>query len=135
VTKRLRSRSWRLQTLRTKATNLGFELGFLPKMFGPRHVQNRVFINGRRCQILAGLPIGRTELVESRSRTWPEFLIYVPDPETAEPVFIIPRTHQQQLSTDDMTQFANAWQLLHDKADQSRRGNAVDGDIVDHGCL
>jgi hypothetical protein len=135
VTKRLPCRSWRLQTLRNKATNQGFELRFLPKMFGPKHVQNRVFINGRRCQILAGLPIGRVEPGESRSHTWPEFLIYVPEPEAAAPVFIIPKTYRQQLSAHDMTQFANAWKLLRDAAEPSRRVSAVHGGMVDHGSL
>ena len=71
--------------MRKKAANLGFETKFVRKMFGPRHVQNRPYINGHRCQLMTGLRLnpkssGDREIIDLHAprSAWAEFLICVP---------------------------------------------------------
>jgi hypothetical protein len=73
--------NWKLLTIRKKAETLGLEIKFVKEMFGPRHVQNRVYISGHRCQV-ATAPSSDTngvKAIEVRElySPWAQFLILV----------------------------------------------------------
>ena len=117
--------------MRKKAADLGFTIKLVRKMFGPRHVQNRIYINGHRCQVMTGLRLnpndsGDREMIDlyAPRTAWAEFVIYVPEPlpNDERPVLIIPtnRLHETPLQTaDELNEYADRWDLL-------RRRGAVD---------
>jgi hypothetical protein len=51
------NKNWKLHAVRKKAANLAFRIGSVRKIFGPRHVQDRIYMNGNRCHLLPGLPL------------------------------------------------------------------------------
>src|ERR1700733_971647 len=91
-------KNWKLNAVRRRAASLGLRVQFVRRTFGPPHVQNRVYINGRRCHLMAGLsPEARNcedrSVAELRvpANDWAEFVIYVPQPVEERPFLIVPR--------------------------------------------
>lgn len=118
----MRVRNWRLHAVSKRAASLGCRIRLVRKLFGPRHLQNRMFINGRRCQLTGGLrdwvtnAEGRMAIdLRAHENFWPEFVICVPGPEDEGPIYIIPssRLHAPTLHTaEQLENYADAWRLL-----------------------
>jgi hypothetical protein len=121
--KRVRVGNWKLHAAKNKAASLGFQVRFVRKTFGPRHAQNRIYINGRRCQLMTGLRVNSTDNgdratidVRFPENTWAEFLIYVPElfAERELPFFIVPRRLLTETShgAEELNQCVDGWHLL-----------------------
>jgi len=121
---RLPARNWKLHAVREKALRLGFKVEFVRKVFGPRHVQDRIYINGRRCHLKAAFSQNMADGADRGSldlrvpeNVWAEFLIYVPPPaaQRQEPFFIVPRSRLSDSALKTAEQFsayAEGWHLL-----------------------
>src|SRR5579862_6728897 len=115
----LRGCHWRLYTIRKRAELNGIAVSLIKKQFGPRHVQNRIYIERRRCQVIGGLTLGVEKIVERETdrlqkplSDWPEFLISIPGNEDADPVFIIPRSQLDARglqALEHVEKYAEAW--------------------------
>ena len=115
-------KNWKLNAVRRRAASLGFRIQFLRRTFGPLHVQNRVYINGRRCHLMAGLSPDAREcqdrgLTELRvpANDWAEFVIYVPQPVEEGPFLIVPRDRLSEANwkaENRLLEFAERWHLL-----------------------
>jgi hypothetical protein len=130
--------NWKLHAVRTMAEKLGLKIKFVQKTFGPKHAQNRVYINGHRCQLTAApwLNAEREEAADLRrlQNEWASFLIVIhdihdvrggrtvfgaPGPlyENDRRFYIIPRSRFMQASGSlsnqvQLAEYANAWHLL-----------------------
>jgi hypothetical protein len=130
--------NWKLDAVRKMAESLGLRIKFVQKTFGPKHAQNRIYINGHRCQLTAArcLNAEREEAADYLHRPqneWASFLIVVPAaagvPGPAfedEPRFyIIPRSRFVQSSGSfsnqvQLAEYANAWHLLESQRPLSK---------------
>jgi len=113
-----------LYAVKSKAANMGFRIEFVRKVFGPRHVQDRIYLNGRRCQLMTAHRVnpkthgdGRLAEIRPPANAWAEFLIYVPEPlaQREQPFFIVPRRllSEGALQTpDQLRQYAEGWHFL-----------------------
>lgn len=112
--------NWKLGAVKRKAASLGLRVEFARKLLGPKHIQNRVFINGHRCQLATQIrPPEDTAQPPLELRipasTWANFVIYVPPPGQDEPFFVIPRDALPTIdlqATDQLAKYANRWSLL-----------------------
>lgn len=122
--KELQVRNWKMHAVRKKAANWGCQIKFVPKVFGPRHIQDRIYINGHRCHLITGLGLNRNrsgdrEAIALRvpKSFWAEFLIYVPEPlaQQEHPFFIVPRVRLSATAwptADQLAAYADRWDLL-----------------------
>jgi hypothetical protein len=116
-------KNWKLNAVRSRAASLGFRIQFVRRTFGPLHVQNRVYINGRRCHLMAGLSRdarerGDRRLAEPQASVndWAEFVIYVPQPLDDGPLLIVPRDRLSKVglqTADQFLEYADRWHLLN----------------------
>jgi len=110
---------WKLGAVRRKAASLGLRVEFARKLFGPKHIQNRIFINGHRCQLASRfIPPGnpdRTAALPVPQSTWASFVIYVPPPGQNEPFFVIPQAVFRSTNlqaAEQLLNYADQWSLL-----------------------
>src|SRR5580698_5014679 len=114
--------NWKLYAVRKKAESLGLRVEPVRKLFGPRHGQNRVYINGHRCHLMtrAGLVAAvdgnhGSAILRIPESAWAKFVIYVPPPGRAEPFFVVPRDLLARVplqTADQLTEYADSWNLL-----------------------
>lgn len=142
--------NWKLHAVRTKAGHLGFEIKFVKRMFGPGHVQNRIYINGHRCHLMTTRHLisngdGTIDL-RVPENVWARFLIYVPEPvsenENSFSFYIIPRVHLVEGAFQNPAQlreYANAWYLLESdgarRRNESTRSDEIQIDGIPHGAV
>jgi hypothetical protein len=122
--KEWRVRNWKLHAVRKKAADVGFKIKFVRKIFGPQHVQDRIYINGRRCHLMPGsclnpMSSGGQATIDLRvpENMWAEFLIYVPEPVPGneQTFFIVPRNRFSETTLrtpDQLREHADNWCLL-----------------------
>jgi hypothetical protein len=114
-------------------TRLGFAVSFVRKVFGPRHIQNRIYVNKRRCQLLAAPEIDfANRAVQpladfyAGASPWAEFLIYVPASED-EPFLIVPAAAFQEsasATTKHFTEYQDRWDLLKPRSEDAARSTS-----------
>jgi hypothetical protein len=122
--KELRVRNWKLHAVRKKAANWGCQIKFVRKVFGPRHIQDRIYINGHRCHLMSGLGLNPNDSGDPKAGAlrvpksfWAEFLIYVPEPlaKQEQPFFIVPRGRLSAAAwptADQLAAYADRWDFL-----------------------
>ena len=118
--------NWKLCAVKKKAASLGLRVEFARKLFGPKHIQNRIYINGHRCQLAtrrhqpeeAAQP---AVSLQTPAGSWAHFVIYVPPPGQDAPFLIVPRKALNVMSpqSDHLLEgYADTWFLLKGKADR-----------------
>ncbi|HEY6465031.1 MAG TPA: hypothetical protein VIY69_03515 [Candidatus Acidoferrales bacterium] len=115
--------------MKRKAASLGLRVEFARKLFGPRHVQNRIYINGHRCQLATQVrPLEDAAqppvVLSIPASTWANFVILVPPPICGarvpppgqnEPFFVVPRAVLQSTNLQtagQLLKYADRWSLL-----------------------
>ena len=143
LNQRLRAQNWKLHAVRRRAAALGLAVKFVRKAFGPRHVQNRVYVNQRRCQRLAvplingaNCPVRLLADFHTPS-PWAEFLIYVPACAfEKEPFYIIPASVFEESTagtTRCFTEYQDRWDLLTLTSERAQE-SGPQGDRVEGGA-
>jgi hypothetical protein len=115
--------NWNMRAVRSKAASLGLRVHYVRKVFGSRHIQDRLYINGWKCQLLSLVnpsPTVDKESAIAKIRVplsaWAEFLIYVPGPlSDSQPFLIIPRDRLLESTSrnaDQLLPYADGWHFL-----------------------
>ena len=124
--RRFEERNWKLTKLIAIAESKGYDVELIPKHHWPGHVQNRVCINGRNCQVMSASRLSADSSTREWSlinvnpprNKWAEFLIFaVPSESEQTSVFIVPRDRIQKKTTTSLTAkwinaYADRWDLL-----------------------
>lgn len=104
-----------------KARSIGLDVKFVRRTFGPKHAQNRIFINSRRCQLMTTLTLGQRVGGDGSavSSAWAEFLICIDSPhdESGASFLVIPRNRLQDVApysgvAGELVEYAERWDLL-----------------------
>jgi|HubBroStandDraft_4_1064222.scaffolds.fasta_scaffold25127_4 hypothetical protein len=124
--RRFEELNWKLQKLITVAQSKRYNVQLIPKGKWPGHVQNRIRINGRQCQVMSASRLSSDRNarewklinINPPRNTWAEFLIFIlPSDSEQTSIFIVPRERIQKKTTTSITakwinECADRWDLL-----------------------
>src|ERR1700719_264599 len=124
--RRFEALNWKLRTLVRIAANKGYEVELVRKVGKPGYIQNRICINGRRCQVMSASRLSSNRNtrewnlinINPPTNTWAEFLIFIlPSVKESPTIFIAPRKaiHKKtttSLSAQWINVYLDRWDFL-----------------------
>lgn len=113
LNRRTQTFNWKLSYVMSRGKSLGLETALVKKVGLNRHVQNRILINGRKCQLMALARLSKDSssdgwnyiTLHAAKQTWADFLIFMLKTAGAEDVdiFVVPRERIPKTTTTSLT--------------------------------